>query len=386
LQQKDHFDVIVIGVGSMGAAACYFMAQRGHRVLGLEQFNIPHERGSHAGQSRIVRMAYYEHPDYVPLLQRAYEHWRTLKTLTGAPVYYRTGIFYSGPPHHPTMSGIRASSDLYHVPVEKLSAEQQQNDFPAFRLPSDFQGLFEPDAGFVLPGETIRRYTDLAIDHGATILTETPVLRWALERKTLRVITQEKAYTCDKLIVTTGSWTAKLLPMLRPELKVTRQVLAWVKPERPELFEWGKFPCWFITDPDRGIFYGFPSLPPEKFEGPYGLKIAHHHPGEPWDADDPKDTIPEGAEENIRYALRKYFAGAGENIVTMKRCLYTYSRDENFIIDYLPGTDKRVTVACGFSGHGFKFVPVVGEILADLALKGATDLPIGFLRLRTPAA
>jgi sarcosine oxidase len=158
-------------------------------------------------------------------------------------------------------------------------------------------------------------------------------------------------------------------------------LLAWVEPKKPEAFTLGNFPCWFIEDPEYGTFYGFPSLP-EEFNGPIGMKLAHHHPGQSVSADDVHVDLPAEALKSLRHILQRYLPDAGDKISQVKSCLYTYSPDTNFIIDHLPGYDHSVVIACGFSGHGFKFVSVVGEILADLAMKGKTDLPIGFLGLQ----
>ena len=382
MEGSNHFDVIIIGVGSMGSAACSYLAQRGYNVLGLEQFDIVHDKGSHSGQSRIIRKAYFEHSDYVPLLERAYENWNSLERQTNTDIYHRTGIVYLGRPDHATMKGVRASASLYNVSVEKLTVEQSQKQFPAFIIPSDFETLFEADAGFVTPERAIRLYAEQAIKYGAVIRTNEKVNEWKQEIDKIKVSTDKGAYSCDKLIITAGSWTSKLIPGLTSELKITRQTLAWMNPKNPETFSLGNFPCWLVEDPERGMFYGFPILPFENFGGPIGLKLASHRPGEVVDPDSVNRISTAAEEDDIRYVLSRYLPEAGEEIITLKSCLHTYTKDEHFIIDHLPGYDERVTIACGFSGHGFKFVSVVGEILADLAMKGKTDLPIGFLSLR----
>lgn len=380
MAERSHYQVIVIGIGSMGSSACCFLAQRGVQVLGLEQFGIVHENGSHNGQSRIIRKAYFEHPDYVPLLQRAYDNWEKLAQECGAEVYHRTGIVYFGHPTHDTMRGIKRSGSLYNIQLEVDSAYNMQKQFPMFKTPHDFEALFEPDAGFVTPERAIRLYTSLAEKSGATILTNQKVKTWREEGQKIIVETHDHTYTADKLIITAGSWTSKLVPMLRAELKVTRQTLAWVKPIHSDAFTLGNFPCWFIEDPELGMFYGFPMLPPAAFEGPAGLKLAHHRPGNLADPDLNSQGQSKIDEENIRNILSRYFNGVEDQIIATKTCLYTYSKDENFIIDNLSGYNN-VIVACGFSGHGFKFVSIVGEVLADLAMKGKTDLPVDFLKL-----
>ena len=381
MKTENHFDVIVIGVGSMGSAACYHLAARGHRVLGLEQFGIVHDQGSHFGQSRIIRQAYFEHPDYVPLLQRAYDNWETFEKATNSKVYFKTGVIYFGEKESATLTGINQSASQYQLPVRRVKTEEVKKHFPAFSLPLNFDTLFEPEAGFLTPERTIRLYARQAESVGATIRTGERVLEWKDDGSTIKVLSSHHSYRCNKLVITSGSWTSKLVPEMATKLKVTRQTLAWVNPKNPEQMSLGNFPCWFIDDPERGMFYGFPILPFENFGGPIGLKVASHQAGPVVDPDRVDRSVGPDDEQAIRYLLNKYFPQAGDEIITLKTCLYTYSDDENFIIDHVPGHDKKVVIACGFSGHGFKFVSAVGEILADLALNGKTDLPIGFLAL-----
>lgn len=364
----------------MGSAACWFLAKRGQKVLGLEQFDTPHEHGSHGGQSRIIRKAYFEHPDYVPLLERAYANWRAFESETGSTLYHQTGIVYFGKKENENISGIRNSAKLHNVPLENLSPVESNKIFSAFQVPRDFDVIFEPDAGFVTPERTIEAYVRESRKSGAVIKTNTPVLSWRQEPHGIRVITEGQEYTCEKMVVTAGAWTSRLVPQLKPHLQVTRQVLAWVTPRNEETFSLGNFPCWFVEDPDLGTFYGFPILPQSRFGGPTGLKLAHHHPGMKCSPEDIHGDLPPSEKEKLRDFLRTYLPSAGDRITEVKNCLYTYSPDSHFIIDHLPGYDRRVIVAGGFSGHGFKFVPVVGEILADLAVKGRTELPVEFLR------
>jgi sarcosine oxidase len=392
----NHYDAIVIGVGSMGASACWFLSERGLKVLGLEQFDIVHEKGSHTGQSRIIRKAYFEHPDYVPLLERAYQHWDSFSHKTRSRIYERTGILYIGKPENENIKGILRSASLYKVPVEEIPTAQSMNpgsrikeqgsrnqfkQFPEFKIPADFKAIVEPDAGFVTPERAIHLYAEEARKNGAVLKTNEAVKEWKEEGSRMKVTTGNTSYTCDKLIITAGSWSSKMLPRLSTRLKVTTQILAWVQPRHPERFALGNFPCWFIEDPEKGTYYGFPILPEKDFGGPTGFKLARHYPGTVTNADHADRTIPEDFQSEIHQVLQKYIPGADGPLVATKTCLYTYSEDEHFIIDHLPGYSKRVTIACGFSGHGFKFVPVVGEILADLAIKGKTDLPMDFLRL-----
>lgn len=375
-----HYEVIVIGVGSMGSAACWYLANRGHKVLGLEQFDIAHDRGSHAGQSRIIRKAYFEHPDYVPLLERAYENWREIETASKSDLFYRTGLLYFGRSDNQNIVGVRDSARLYNIPIENLSASDACHRYPGFVIPDDFDAIYEDDAGFVTPERTVMAYTKGAIAHGAEIRANTRVESWKQSGRRIEVITNDASYTCDKLIITAGAWSSRVIPPLKEDLTVTRQVLAWVDTGM-DTFSREKFPCWFVEDPERGTFYGFPELPEGQFDGTSGFKLAHHSPGELWNADREVADIPSVAQDDIRYFLDKYVPQLKDRKMFLKTCLYTYSRDAHFIIDHLPGYGNQVTIACGFSGHGFKFVPVVGEILADLAMRGTTDLPVSFLKL-----
>jgi sarcosine oxidase len=382
MERNKTFDVIVIGVGSMGSAACYYLAQRGAKVLGLEQFDSPHTYGSHAGQSRIIRKAYFEHPDYVPLLERAYANWHALEQASGEQVYEQTGLLYFSRPDHMLVSGTIASSTAHHIPLERLDESTIRKKYPQVELPTGYTGLMESDAGFVRPEKAIQLYRDLSEQAGAEIRTQTRVLSWSGSTDGVEVRTDKGNAHGLTLIITAGPWAGMLIPELQPKLQVTRQVLAWVTPENPEAYKLGHWPCWTIGDDDQpGIYYGFPILPEERFGGPIGFKLAHHAPGLPCSASDVSRAITEADIAGIQYCLDRYFPNIRARMHVLKTCLYTNTPDEHFIIDHLPETGKKVIFAAGFSGHGFKFVSVVGEILADLVIKGRTELPADFLRL-----
>lgn len=378
---SDHYDVIVIGVGSMGAAACWYLSKRDYKVLGLEQFDIPHDQGSHAGQSRIIRKAYFEHSDYVPLLERAYHNWKDLESLTSSQVYYKTGLIYFGSPGAKLIKGTRDAADQYNIPLDILTHDAANIRYPAINFPDHFQILFEPDAGFVTPEKAIALYTSDAIQHNADIRGREKVLEWKKEKSSITVTTNRNTYRADRLIISAGAWSGKIIPSLPAALKVTKQIVGWMKPKKWNDFSLGNFPCWLLSDDDGNIFYGFPILPAKDFGGPVGLKLALHKTGDEVDPDHVDRDIQQADEDILRNILKKFMPDAAGNTLTLKSCLYTNSEDENFIIDHLPGYDGKVTIASGFSGHGFKFVSVVGEILADLAINGETDLPIEFLRL-----
>lgn len=375
---NSNYDVIVIGVGSMGSAACYQLAARGYKVLGLEQFDsIPHNNGSHAGQSRIIRKAYFEHPDYVPLLQRAYDNWKQLETTTGEQVYFKTGLVYHGPANHPVIKGVKEAAALHSLVLE------QGNNYSQFKLPGGFETVFEPDAGFLRPEKAISILKAEALKYGAAVHTGEKVMEWRRENGVIKVSSDKAAYFAKKLIITAGAWAGKMIPGLNSPLKITRQVVVWMKPENEKEFMPENFPCWLIADEKReGALYGFPFLPKEKFGEPEGLKFAWHFAADETDPDNVNRNISAKETDDLRNWIAEYIPAVQNATISAARtCLYENSADENFIIDHLPGYDGDVTIACGFSGHGFKFVSVVGEILADLASNGKTILPAGFLSL-----
>jgi sarcosine oxidase len=377
------FDAIVIGVGTMGAPACYYLAKRGYKVLGIEQFDITHEFGSHAGQSRIIRKAYFEHPAYVPLLNRAYENWKKIEEESGEQVYYQTGVVYFGQPDRSILHGVKLSADLYHIDVENVNDTDSKKRFSPFNIPNSFKTVFEPEAGFITPEKAIKLYAGQAVKHGAEIHPFEKVIDWKKTGDSIVVNTTKNSYQCNKLIITSGAWSGNMIPRISGKIEVTRQFVAWIKPKNWDDYTLNNFPCWLIDDDERpGCYYGFPILPPDKFGEPHGLKIACHYPGSVTDVDKVNRQNTEEDIENIRYALDKYLPGTFNGMVTTKTCLYASLPDENFIIDKLPGFEKNVVVACGFSGHGFKFASVVGEVLADLAIDGATQQPIEFLNAR----
>ena len=367
----------------MGAPACYYLARRGYKVLGIEQFTISHELGSHGGQSRIIRKAYFEHPDYVPLLQQAYDNWKMLEEETGEQIYYQTGLAYFGRPEMPVVKGVKLSADLYKIPVEKVDERTSKQRFPHFTIPNAFETLYEQEAGFLTPEKAIKIYAAQAAKSGAVIHIAEKVISWRKEGNSILLDTNKDSYRCGKLIITAGAWSGNLIPGMAEKIKVTRQFVAWIKPKNWDDYTLNNFPCWIIDEDERnGCYYGFPILAPDEFGAPHGLKIACHYLGAVTEADEVNRQTGDEDIEDIRYALDKYFPGTYNGMVTSKTCLYANLPDENFIIDKLPGYENEVSIGCGFSGHGFKFASVFGEILADLSMEGSTKHPIGFLNAK----
>lgn len=374
----EHYDLIVCGVGAMGSAACYHLVKRGARVLGLEQFGIPHSLGSSHGESRMIRLCYYEHPDYVPLLRRAYELWDQLERESRQKLLHMTGGIYMGPapPRSEFIGGALRAAQQHGLAHEMLDRAQLRQRFPQFHLPDDHVGLFEPNAGFLLPERVVAAHAQLALAHGAVLHGHEPVLDWQSESGGVSVRTPSASYTADQIIFCSGAWSERVLGQIGVKLNVTRQVLGWVWPKRPELFALGVLPVWAIDNPDGTQHYGFPM-----HDGRPGFKIAHHFHGAPTTAEI-IDRTPHPEDENdFRPMLRRFIPDADGPLLSMAVCMYTNSPDSHFIIDRHP-RHQRAMIACGFSGHGFKFSSVIGEALADLALLGRTPLPIEFLSLK----
>ncbi|MFZ4543601.1 MAG: N-methyl-L-tryptophan oxidase [Saprospiraceae bacterium] len=378
----DKYDYIIIGGGTMGAATSYYLARTGASVLLLEQFGFIHENGAHGGQSRIIRKAYFEHPDYVPLLERAYENWIALETFSNTKLYHKTGLLYVGQPGDELIENALQAAKMHGIEMQKLNMDFVKESYPALSVPDDWIAYLEPDAGFLLVEECLRTFLEQAAESGAELKDNEKVLSWTRnEDGLLSVQTENASYQGKKLIFCAGAWTNKILKDLGVPLKITRQVLGWVRPANAHSFSYGNLPCWFVSDPDHGLYYGMPVLNEDICPGPYGLKIGWHKHGEICDPERVDRAISAQDIDNFMVGLKKYFPTSIGEIVDTKTCLYANSPDENFIIDFLPD-NKNVVFACGFSGHGFKFASVIGEILADLATKGETELPIEFLRIR----
>jgi sarcosine oxidase len=379
--KERNYDVIVIGVGSMGSAVCYHLAQNGAKVLGIEQFHSPHEHGSHTGQTRIIRKAYFEHPGYVPLLERAYENWHRIEELTGSRLYFKTGLLYIGQPGHSVIKGVKHASSLCGIAINETDGNAFS--YPQFKIHKDQTAILEQDAGFLLPEKTVNTYIELAIQQGAAIHSNEVVLDWEKKDGSIQVKTNKTFYSCARLVITAGAWMKKMAKDISKHLRITRQFLIWVQPSDTEPYSSPHFPCWMIARSNgEGVFYGFPYLNDPTIAGPAGLKFGLHYPGPETDPSHVNRDVTKKEIEAVVDELSDNLPIAKTPVVAVKTCLYSNSPDEDFIIDMLPAYDNDVIIAAGFSGHGFKFVSVIGEILAELAIEGKTKFPLEFLSLR----
>ncbi len=369
------YDAIVLGLGGMGSATLFHLARRGLRVLGLERFDLVHEYGSSHGLTRIIRLAYWEHPTYVALLRRAYELWRELESLAGERLLYITGSVDAGPEGGPIFEGALKSSELHGLTHEVMDGDELHRRYPGYRLPREIRCLYQPDGGFLLPERCDVAHIEQALAHDAEVRYREPVMAWDANGGRVQVRTTRGRYEAGRLVICAGPWASSLVPELNGLAIPERQVLAWLQPSRPEHFRLGAFPV-FNLEVEEGRYYGFPSflIPGFKFG-------RYHHRGEQVDPD-AMNREPEPADEKLlRDFARRYFPdGAGATLM-LKTCLFTNSPDRHFILDHHPA-HPEVAVAAGFSGHGYKFCSVVGEVMADLVAAGRARHDIEFFRLR----
>jgi len=360
----------------MGSAACRHLAQRGVRVLGLEREGIPNERGSSHGQSRMIRCAYYEHPDYVPLLCRSWTLWEELNEESRRQCLVPTGGLYAGPAGCELVEGSIESARTHGLDYECLDHAAIADRFPQFVLPDHFTAMYEPRAGFLVPEWCIESHVESARRHGADIREGVAVQDWSTEGDSVTVTTTEGDFSAAHLVLCAGAWMPALARMSAP-LAVTRQPLTWVRPTDPEPLQLGTLPCWAVDRAEGGLHYGFPMT--TGLPGPQGFKLAVHAPGIPMDPEGDREAKPGDESDSLDFISRHLPAASGP-VEAVRICMYTTSTDEHFIIDRHPGHD-HVTIAGGFSGHGFKMASVFGEVIADLVTEGSTIQPVDFLGL-----
>lgn len=353
------YDTIVIGCGTMGAAACHALTARGLRVLGLDQFMPPHDRGEHHGTVKMFRMSYSESPAYVPLLRRSLAAWQSLGAAAGEMLLELRGAVYMGEPSSPLIAGALTSAREHCLPHERFSVADTRRLFPAFRVPETFVSLYEEDAGFIWCERAMAAMLSLAQQTSRfTLRTGEEVVSWRADSQHVTVQTASNTFHAASLVIAAGPWSTRVLRGLRMPLTVTRQPQGWFQPADPAL--WAGLPCWAVGLPDGALFYGFPSLPPSG-----EVKTARHAPGPPIGADGRRDPHP-CDEAELRELAGAYTPRLAGVPLRTSVCVYTNSPDGHFIIDRHPAY-PHVVLGCGFSGHGFKMAPAIGEMLADLA-------------------
>jgi sarcosine oxidase len=369
------FETIVVGLGAMGSATLFHLARRGARVLGLDTYSPPHANGSSHGETRVIREAYFEHPIYVPLVQRAYELWSELERESGDRLCLQTGGLMIGRMESTVVSGAIRSAREHRLPHEILSASRIKERAPALHPDDDMAGVLEPRAGILFPERCIAAHLNLAQKAGAIIHTGERVLDWQSNANTISLRTDAGQYTAAKLVLTAGAWLPKLLPELQSFLQVERQVLLWFKSPQPELLDPAHLPIHLWEYAPGKMFYGFPDLGD-------GLKLAFHHQGEITSAAGADRTLRTDDIQKMRDVMARYLPRAARaEFLRGTVCLYTNTPDGHFILDSLP-TDSNVIVASPCSGHGFKFASAIGEVVANITLGKPTGLNTTLFSLR----
>jgi sarcosine oxidase len=360
-------DVIVVGAGGMGSATTFELARRGRRVLALEQFPFVHALGSSHGQTRIIRRAYYEHPAYVPLVRRAFERWYDLEQRVGRHLLSECGCLNIGPPDGEIVRGVQASAATHQLPITVLDAA-------ALHFGPEYVGVLERDAGFLYVEECVRAHLDAARELGAQLHADEPVVTWHATPQGVTVRTTKATYHAAALVLTAGAWATQLLAHYGAALRVVRQVPQWFATHNPAAFRRDVFPA-FIAETPAGHFYGLPLL------DQHGLKVAQHYGAPECPTPDGIDRTPNAADEvPVRAFLNAHLPSVTGPRLQAQVCLYTVTPDRHFVLDRHP-EQSNVIVGAGFSGHGFKFASVVGEVLADLVEQRRSPWDLDLFRM-----
>lgn len=371
---KKPFDCAVIGTGAMGSAALFHAARRGWSVLGLDRFPAGHDRGSSHGQTRIIRQAYFEHPDYVPLVLEAYRWWAEIEKACGERLFEQCGLLQVGRPDGPIIGGVRKSADRHQLQLTSFDFGELQAQFPMFRFDPNTVGLFEPVAGYLQVERCVQAMVAQAILAGATVVSNATVLGWKRNRDaTLRIETDAGEYLARRLVVTAGAWAPGFLTDIGCQMQVIAKHQHWFQTRQPGLTLEEGCPVYFF-ETEQGFFYGFPDF------GGNGNKVAEHSG---------KNTVtdPLNLDRNLENRDLERVSDFVANHLNAPRavhcghsvCMYTMTPDEHFIVDTIDPSGT-VAVGCGFSGHGFKFAPVIGKALVDL-VDGKRRDEMDFLRM-----
>jgi len=366
------YDAIVVGLGGMGSATLLEFARRGLRVVGLERFAVNHDNGSSHGETRIIRKAYFEHPNYVPLVTLAEKGWTEIEARLGRELLVRTGLLLGGPAEGNILSGARRAGVAHSLAFEDVPASELSRRFPGFDLDGDMTLLFEPDAGFLRVDDCVRACVDQALALGAEVHEDCAVQRWSASESGVVVETAGGRYSAGSLVLCGGAWTGGLLADLNIPLEIQRRVVLWFESKDRAYAVSDGSPV-FGFEIDGHFFYGFPSL-----DG-VSVKVSEHLRDDPVaDVETVRRSVSDADTHHIRSFARTHLPGLTQRVVKESVCLYTMTPDEHFILDRHP-LHQNVAIAAGFSGHGFKFAPVVGSVLVDFVCEGRTSAPVSFM-------
>jgi sarcosine oxidase len=368
------YDVAVLGLGAMGSACAAQLARRGLRVAGFERFALVHDLGSSAGRTRIIRRAYFENTAYVPILERAYELWRELEESSDTALLDLFGVLIVGNEDAQAVRGIERAAAMYDIPIERFDARRLRERYPRIRPRDGEVGILEPDGGVIFPERAIAAHLRVATAHGAALFEGARARGYARDGSHMRVdLDGGEHVDAEHVVVCTGAWTGELLSRLRLPLRVQRNVQYWFEAV-PGTCHPSELPAYFLER--QGLpapVYGMPDLGD-------GVKIAFHGFGPIANPDALDRDVHEAEIELIRATLANWIPDAAGKLRSAKACMYTMTPDAHFAIGSDPAYPQAV-VACGFSGHGYKFAPVVGEIVAEIVIDGKSQLDIEFLRL-----
>ena len=373
-----HYDVIVLGGGTMGSAAAWELGKRGERALVLEQFGHVHRNGAHSGETRVIRHAYAEGAGYVPLVQRADRLWVELEEASGRQVYHRVGVLELAGPGETHARDARASAAEHGLDFEWLAPDEIRRRFPQFLVGDDWEGGFGRDGGFLDVDTALHALGDQARSLGVQIREHEPVEGWGSTDQGVWVGTRQGRYTADRLIVTAGAWSGRIMTEIGLPLRVLRKTLFWFDVQPASQYEEGEFPV-FIIDHAGWNFYGFPRF------GQPGIKAANHAGGEETTPETVVRSVSEAEQAEIGRFAASVIRGATGRVLNATTCLYTSTPDTDFVIDRHPA-HGNVVFGAGFSGHGFKFASAVGEHLVRLSAREVELLPLFALdRFAVPA-
>ena len=368
-----HYNTAVIGLGAMGSSTLYQAARRGLSCIGIDLHQSPHSFGSSHGESRLIRMAYYEHPDYVPLLRYSYSVWDELADESQTPLRNSCGLLLAGDAGAPEIVGTIAAAALHHLPLDQLSANAARNRFPLFRFRDNDSILWEPSAGFLYAERCIQAMLKGSQSRGAAIQVVNPRVNWSFAND--RYLIQDGSWQCtvDHIVFCLGPWTAIHFPVLASRLAVHRVPLFWYEARPQHQLASNQMPCFGFIDEGQFI-YGMPAITKE------GVKLGWHEVLE--NVTDPSQldrSLPQPALQQVDKVVNTRIPSLSGQFRSHRMCMYTMSTDRHFIVDCVKNV-PRSAVGCGFSGHGFKLAPAIGRILLDYALDGKTSLPAEFLR------
>ena len=368
------YDVAIAGLGAMGSAAAYHLAKKGASVLGLDRYAPPHTMGSSHGETRIIREAYFEHPSYVPIIQRAYELWEELERESGRDLFLQSGGVMVGPPEGTLVTGAELSARMHHLPYERLSPEETTKRFPALTPAEDTIAIWDSRAGILFPEDCVSAHLELAGANGAALRYGEVVESWEPDGEGVRVRTDGGEYAAGKLLLSAGAWMSQLANGLELPLAVERQVLVWFQPSGdPAHFTPERCPIFLWDHGQDRHFYGFPDMGS-------GVKVALMHQGQDTEIDAIDREVNAADENAVRAMLERYLPTANGPALSAKVCMFTNTPDTHFLIDFHPDAPQTL-IASPCSGHGFKFASAIGEILAELLTDGRSRLNIDLFRL-----